>query len=114
MPDLPPKNEFEPTHQLKHKTDEELKAERNQSLQMDDLELAKLISLNKDEVLEIPNDKLLRLIQYTGIDAFVKLYGADHDYLERLYAKLGSDDPTSTNEMQHLPSSQTQPYLHNP
>ena len=63
---------------------------------MDDLEIAKLLSLTKEEVLTIPNDKLLRLIQYTGIDAFVSLYGAGHEYLEQLYAKLGQDDPQST------------------
>ena len=73
---------------------------------MDDLEIAKLLSLNKEEVLTIPNEKLLRLIQYTGIDAFVSLYGAGHEYLERLYAKLGDDDPIPVNYGDTHPQAQ--------
>lgn len=48
---------------------------------MDDLEIARLLSLTKEEVLSVPNQKLLKLIQYTGIDAFVNLYGANQEYL---------------------------------
>lgn len=59
---------------------------------MDDFEIAKLLSLTKEEVLRIPNQKLLKLIQYTGIDAFVSLYGANHEYLEEMYKKLGTED----------------------
>ena len=66
---------------------------------MDDLEIAKLLSLTKEEVLTIPNPKLLRLIQYTGIDAFVSLYGANHEYLEQLYKKLRTED-ISTETLQ--------------
>ena len=85
------------------KSDLQLKQERNQTLQMDDLEIAKLLSLTKEEVLTIPNEKLLRLIQYTGIDAFVSLYGAGHEYLEQLYAKLGSEDPNPSVADRGLP-----------
>lgn len=66
--------------------------------QMDDARLAHLLALSKEEILQISNEELLRLIKYTGIDAFVNLYQADHEYLERLYAKLGEQsEPQAQN-----------------
>ena len=62
------------------------------------MEIAKLLSLTKEQVLEIPNQKLLKLIQYTGIDAFVSLYGAGPEYLEQLYNKLGTEELSADNQ----------------
>ena len=53
--------------------------------------------MSKEDILEIDNDELLKLIKYTGIDAFVNLYQADHSYLERLYKKLGDGTRSSKN-----------------
>lgn len=62
---------------------------KKKSTTIDDQRLSYLLRLNKEEILQIENDELLKLIKYTGIDAFVNLYQADHSYLERLYKKLG-------------------------
>jgi hypothetical protein len=64
---------------------------------MDDQRLAHLLRLSKEDILEIGNDELLKLIKYTGIDAFVNLYQADHAYLEKLYKKLGEGNRSSKN-----------------
>jgi len=79
---------------------EKVKRERKSKTKLDDSRLAHLLSLSKDEILMIDNDELLKLIKYTGIDAFVNLYQADHDYLERLYSKLGSSDNNKKKEQQ--------------
>lgn len=68
---------------------------KKKSSQINDQRLSYLLRLNKEDILLIENDELLKLIKYTGIDAFVNLYQADHSYLERLYKKLGESSQTS-------------------
>ena len=87
-----------------------LAAERRAMTEMDDTRLANLLALSKEEILLIDNDELLKLIKYTGIDAFVNLYQADPAYLERLYRKLGQGDESASNEPRaQSPSPAQQP-----
>lgn len=89
----PPKPVSQPVN-----NDNELEKERREVTQMDDARLAHLLALSKEQILLISNNELLKLIKYTGIDAFVNLYQADHEYLERLYTKLGQPDGSEEPE----------------
>lgn len=78
--------------------------QKTEAITMDDARLAHLLALSKEEILQINNEELLQLIKYTGIDAFVNLYQADHEYLERLYSKLGDQqEPQEVQEQEVEP-----------
>ena len=61
------------------------------STTLKDSRLAFLLSLTKDQLLEVKNSELVNLIHYTGFDAFGSLYGLDDAFMERIYRKLGQD-----------------------
>lgn len=54
------------------------------------IDLAKFLGMNKEEILTQNNEEVLHLLNYTGIDAFCSIYKANQAYLDRLYLKLES------------------------
>lgn len=59
---------------------------------IDDDKLTKLISLQKEEVLELPNEELKMILKYFGIHAFVSIYQADQKFIDDISEKLSKDN----------------------
>ena len=58
---------------------------------IDDDKLTHLLSLEKEEVLELPNDELKMILKYFGIHAFVSIYQADQKFIDDISEKLSRD-----------------------
>lgn len=59
---------------------------------IDDEKLTKLISLQKEEVLRLPNEELKMILKYFGIHAFVSIYQADQKFIDDISEKLSKDN----------------------
>lgn len=65
---------------------------------IDDDKLTKLISLQKEEVLELPNEELKMILKYFGIHAFVSIYQADQKFIDDISEKLSKDNTAKVEE----------------
>lgn len=60
----------------------------NSVTQIDDNKLAKVLTLQKSELLSIEDDELKQLLKYFGIQAFITIYQVDETFLHQIVQKL--------------------------
>lgn len=65
----------------------------NSVTQIDDNKLAKVLTLQKEELLHISEEELKQLLKYFGIQAFITIYQVDEIFLNKIVQKIEGKIP---------------------